>query len=104
MTEGGGFFRGPFFETPITHIPFFVEICPIGTVAAGTMLRIWDLDRRCQTRRGDPEELHVSCESVIRHYLGGVSESSFYEDEKGRWFNTGDVGMINDEGLMFILG
>ena len=104
MTEGGGFFTWPFFETPIPQIPFFGEICPIGTVAAGTMLRIWDADRGRQTRRGEPGELHVSCESVIRHYLGGVSESSFYEDEKGRWFITGDVGMINDEGLVFILG
>lgn len=104
MTEGGGFFRWPFFETPIPQIPFFGEICPIGTVAAGTMLRIWDADRGRPTRRGEPGELHVCCESVIRHYLGGVSESSFYEDKKGRWFNTGDVGMINDEGLVFILG
>lgn len=104
MTEGGGFFRWPLFETPIPQIPFFGEICPIGTVAAGTRLRIWDADRGRPTRRGEPAELHVSCESVIRRYLGGVSDSSFYQDEKGRWFNTGDVGMINDEGLVFILG
>lgn len=41
---------------------------------------------------------------MIRYYLGGASESSFYEDQKGRWFNTGDTAMMDNEGLVFILG
>jgi len=54
--------------------------------------------------RGEPGELHVCCDSIIWHYLGGASESSFYEDKKGRWFNTGDIAMMDNEGLVFILG
>ncbi len=104
MTEGGGFFMWPFLETPIPEIPYFGEICPVGAVAAGTRLRIWDADRGILTKRGEPGELHICCESVIRNYLGGAGESSFYEDGEQSWFITGDIAMVNTQGLVFILG
>ncbi|MCJ1247983.1 hypothetical protein MMC30_005198 [Trapelia coarctata] len=104
MTEGGGSFTWPFFDTPIPRIPYFGEICPIGAVAPGSIVRIWNADRTSVSKKGEPGELHVCCDSIIRHYLGGTSESSFYEDKKGRWFNTGDIAMMDTEGLVFILG
>ena len=104
MTEGGGFFMWPFFETPVSQIPYFGEICPIGTVAAGTRLRIWDADRGSLAKRGEPGELHICCESIVRNYLGGAAASSFYEDGQDRWFITGDIAMLNTESLVFILG
>ncbi|KAF4536152.1 AMP-dependent synthetase/ligase [Lasiodiplodia theobromae] len=104
MTEGGACFRWPFFGTPTAEIPYFGEICPVGVVARGAVVRVWDAERECVARRGRPGELHLHCSSIIRHYLGGVSESSFYEDDRGRWFNTGDVALMDDGGLVFILG
>lgn len=104
MTEGGGSFTWPFLETPVSDIPFFGEMCPLGTVAPGSIVRIWDADNKKVTKRSEPGELHICCASIIRHYLGGASDDSFYEDETGRWFNTGDVGIMNDDGLVFILG
>lgn len=104
MTEGGACFTWSFFGTPTTEIPYFGEICPVGVVARGAVVRVWDAERKCVARRGRPGELHLHCSSIIRHYLGGVSESSFYEDDRGRWFNTGDVALMDDGGLVFILG
>lgn len=105
MTEGGGFFTWPFFDTPISQIPYFAEISPIGAVAPGTQVRIWEVECARVTRRREPGELHVCCESIVQHYLGNAGdETSFYEDEKGRWFRTGDLAMVDDEGLVFILG
>jgi acyl-CoA synthetase (AMP-forming)/AMP-acid ligase II len=104
MTEGGGSFVWPFFETPASNIPFFGEICPIGAVAPGSVVRIWDTERKCVVGKGELGELHISCGSIIRHYLGGRSEESFYDDRKGRWFNTGDIAMADSDGVVFILG
>ncbi|KAK0644861.1 4-coumarate--CoA ligase 2 [Lasiodiplodia hormozganensis] len=104
MTEGGACFTWPFFETPAAEIPYFGEICPVGAVARGVVVRVWDAEGKCVARRGRPGELHLHCSSIIRHYLDGVSESSFYEDDRGRWFNTGDVALMDDSGLVFILG
>lgn len=104
MTEGGGCFMWPFFETPISSIPFFGEVCPIGVVAPGTTIRVWDTDKNSVVRKGQLGELHITSESLIRHYLGGRSETSFYEDHGVRWFNTGDVAMVNEDNLVSILG
>ena len=104
MTEGSGSFVWPFFETPASSIPYFGEICPIGAVAPGSVIRIWDTENKRVVGRGELGELHISCGSIIRHYWGGRSEESFYDDRKGRWFNTGDIAMVDRDGLVFILG
>ena len=104
MTEGGGSFTWPFFNTPVSNIPFFGEICPIGAVAPGSVIRIWDTERNRVAGRGQLGELHISCGSIIEHYLQGRSEESFYDDKKGRWFITGDMAIVNRDGLVFILG
>lgn len=104
MTEGGGSFTWPFLDTPVSNIPFFGEACPIGKVAPGSTIRIWDTERKSVVGREELGELHISCGSIINHYLGGRSENSFYNDQQGRWLNTGDVGMVDKNGLVFILG
>ena len=104
MTEGGGSFVWPFFGTPVRNIPFFGEICPIGAVAPGSVVRIWDVEKGRVAERGELGELHISCASIIRHYMEGRSEESFYDDSKGRWFNTGDMAMVDRDGLVYILG
>lgn len=104
MTEGGGAFRWPFFKTSVSDIPFFGEICPVGTVAPGSAIRIFDTDRKRTVGKGELGELHICSRSIIRCYLEARSNESFYGDRKGRWFNTGDIAMVNKDGLVFILG
>jgi 4-coumarate--CoA ligase len=104
MTEGGGAFTWPFFDTPICDIPYFGEMCPVGKVAAGATVRIWDSDTSAASPRDQAGELHICCGSLIPGYLGGRSASSFYEDPKGKWFITGDMAMMTTEGLVYILG
>jgi acyl-CoA synthetase (AMP-forming)/AMP-acid ligase II len=45
----------------------------------------------------------------LREYYSALSRRCngaklFYTDENGRWFNIGDHGIMDDEGLIFILG
>lgn len=106
MTEGPGVFAWPFLDTPPTSIPFVGgQICPVGVVASGARIRLCSSSHSgAVVKRGELGELHISCPSIIKHYLGGRSEESFYNDEKGRWFNTGDMAMIDGNGLVFIVG
>ena len=104
MTEGGGSFLWPYLEKPVKDISFFGETCPIGTVAPGAMIRIWDTEKMRVAKKGELGELHISSDSIIQHYLESRSEESFYEDGKGRWFRTGDWAMVNSSGLVYILG
>jgi acyl-CoA synthetase (AMP-forming)/AMP-acid ligase II len=106
MTEGSGVFAWPFLETSIQNIPFFGDqICPVGVVAPGAKIRLCSTSRQGTiVKRGELGELHISCPSIIKHYLGGDSEHSFYNDKNTRWFNTGDMAMIDSNGVVFILG
>lgn len=104
MTEGGGSFIWPYFGRAMSQIPFFGEVCPVGAVAPGSTVRVWDPDEQKLCERGRPGELHICCGSIIKHYLFGRSEDSFYEDATGRYFKTGDIAMMNAEGVVFILG
>ncbi|KAI4598811.1 putative NRPS-like protein biosynthetic cluster [Pestalotiopsis sp. 9143b] len=107
MSEGGGFFDWPFFGRPAADIPccFGGAICPVGTVARGARVRVWDTRRGTTAARLQPGELHVSSPSLIRGYVDGVGASSFYKDEEGvGWMSIGDVGLMNEDGLVYILG
>ncbi|KAF7587031.1 hypothetical protein BBP40_007853 [Aspergillus hancockii] len=104
MTEGGGAFRWPFFDTPVDRLPYFGVICPVGAVAPGAVVRVWDPVRQSVASTGQLGELHLACASHIRHYLGGRSEEDFYHDGTERWFKTGDIARVDADGLVFILG
>ncbi|OTA95473.1 hypothetical protein M434DRAFT_69317 [Hypoxylon sp. CO27-5] len=105
MSEGGGIFRWPFFERPVEKIPYWAELCPVGVVAPGARIRVWDRDNEKVAVRDQPGELHVSSDSLIEGYLGGVHASSFFEDVDGNhWMNTGDIARVTRDGLVYILG
>ncbi|KAI5922023.1 hypothetical protein F4810DRAFT_712059 [Camillea tinctor] len=104
MTEEPGAFVWPFSRNQPSEIPFFGEIAPIGAVAPGCVVRVRNTEKGGVVGRGQLGELYISCPSVICHYLGGRSEESFYDDAKGRWFNTGDMAMVDRDGVGFILG
>lgn len=111
MSEGGGLFVWPFFETPVAHIPYLGEmICPVGKVAPGARVKIWDAERGVVVKREQPGEMHVKCESLITGYLSGVEREAFYDDGEGeRWMNTGDIAMVSaseedGDDLVYILG
>ncbi|KAK1089604.1 hypothetical protein LTR48_000364 [Friedmanniomyces endolithicus] len=104
MTEGGGLFEWNFFKTSVSDLPYSGEISPLGMVAKGARVRIWNTDAGTVATRNEAGELHACNESITRHYLGNCHEDSFYEDAFGRWFKTGDLGLINQEGVIYILG
>ncbi|KAH7303303.1 hypothetical protein B0I35DRAFT_446937 [Stachybotrys elegans] len=88
MSEGGGFF-----------------ICPAGRVARGARVKIWDARARKVAVASQLGELHVSCGSLIHGYMDGMDKTAFYVDEKGvRWMNTGDIAIMTDDQLVYILG
>ncbi|EMC98070.1 hypothetical protein BAUCODRAFT_42909, partial [Baudoinia panamericana UAMH 10762] len=104
MTEGGGFFEWPFFETPLADIPYYGEISPLGLATPQASLRIWDTEHNKVARRGELGELHILARDAIERYLEGVNEDSFYEDAEGRWLRSGDLATMTKDGLFYILG
>ena len=104
MTEGGGLFSWPFYESDVESIPYFGDISPLGISAPGSRLRMYDNDKGQAVKRNELGEVQVHSPGTIKHYLDGVNEEYFFEDEAGRWFKIGDLGLINENGVIYILG
>ena len=76
----------------------------VGKVLSGAAVRICHPKSRQVLARNQVGELHVSGASVISSYLGVADGESFYEDSFGRWLMTGDQGMMDLDGIVYILG
>lgn len=104
MTEGGGTVIWPLsIRDSISKIPWHADIAPIGKVQRGAHYKIVDDNNKIMLRN-QLGELHVCSEAYIKRYTGNAKPEDFYTDEGGSWFNTGDVGMLNDDGWVYILG
>ena len=105
MTEGGCIVRWSWAQTPLEQLPYFGEIAPLGRIAVGAKVRVWNTEERRVAKRGEPGELHLCSPGMITHYLGHTNKDAFITGDDGTpWFNTGDLGMIDDDGNVFILG
>ncbi|PPJ51770.1 hypothetical protein CBER1_09680 [Cercospora berteroae] len=80
------------------------EEVSVGSVVNGTRVRICAPDTRQPVPRGEAGEMHISGSHLIQGYLGGLSAKSFYDDEHGRWFMTGDQGIMANDGTVTISG
>lgn len=108
MSECAGLFTWPFHDRPINRIRFFADtISPVGVVARGAHVLIWDSKRGAAASRGRPGEMLVSCPSLIGEYVGGDTNDNdvFWQDRQGRrWMKTGDMALMDQDGLVYILG
>jgi len=76
----------------------------VGKVLPGARIRICPPSSREVLRRNVPGELHIGGTSVISGYLGGADAEAFYEDACGTWLKTGDQAIIDENGVVHILG
>lgn len=104
MTEGGGLFEWPFGETKVEDVPCYREILPLGKVMKGARVRIRDTGNGKICRRGESGELVLNCKSIIKRYLDDAHQDAFLQEDGRQWFRTGDLALMNDDGLVYILG
>ncbi|KAJ4402988.1 hypothetical protein N0V85_005204 [Neurospora sp. IMI 360204] len=97
------------------------DVMPAGTATPGTRLKVVDVEKvqsgtmppqTEQTEkewevvpRGKQGELHISSEAFIDGYLDGFAPHMFYRDREGtKWFRTGDLAVIDESGMVFVVG
>jgi len=79
--------------------------CPgVGKVIPGARIRVCSPSSREILNRDVPGELHIGGTSVISGYLDGADTDAFYKDEYGSWLKTGDQAIIDENGVVHILG
>lgn len=80
------------------------KVITVGTLVDSARLRICAPDTRAPLPRGEAGELHFGGPHLIQGYLGGFSANSFYEDDHGSWFVSGDQGIMSEDGTITISG
>ena len=76
----------------------------VGKVLPGAAMRICAPGERKPLERNQLGELHIGGPAVITGYLNGVDSESFYHDHVGNWLMTGDQALIDQDGVLHILG
>lgn len=103
------------------------DVMPVGTATPGTRIKVVDVEKKVsQTTqtpqqneqataekekewevvpRGKQGELHISNAAYIDGYLDGLAPQMFYRDREGtKWFRTGDLAVIDESGMVFVVG
>lgn len=76
----------------------------VGKVLPGAHMRVCAPGSTKPLAANEVGELHIGGSSVIKGYLGGIAAESFYDDNFGHWHRTGDQAMIDQDGVLHILG
>jgi acyl-CoA synthetase (AMP-forming)/AMP-acid ligase II len=104
MSEGAPLFA----FASVNHASVLENGVPsVGCPLPGTRAKICPAEGSPSTRpvpRGVQGELHVASPALIHSYLDNVSSASFYEDAQGRWFCTGDLAVMDQEGMVYVVG
>ena len=79
-------------------------ILAVGVVQPGARVRVADPETNIVCSRNQVGELHIGGPTVIARYMHDASPESFYEDQYGRWFKSGDQGVIDSDGRVHMLG
>ncbi|WP_156249809.1 AMP-binding protein, partial [Limosilactobacillus equigenerosi] len=78
---------------------------PVGKVKAHTTTSIWD-DDQMLTEPNQQGEIIIAGDSVAKGYLNNPEKTAqnFFELNGQRAYRTGDAGMIDENGLHYVLG
>lgn len=101
MTEGAGVIGWPRVMDPTT-LQSYQGTVGLGSVLPGSRLRV--SDDGVVKKRGQVGDLHIASPGVIDHYLDNVRPELFYEENGVQWHNTGDRAIIDNEGIVHVIG
>ncbi|TGO47436.1 hypothetical protein BCON_0278g00130 [Botryotinia convoluta] len=73
-------------------------------VLLGARLKICSPKSHVPLNKCETGEFHIGGTSVIDGYLNGIDSESFYTDDIGKWFVTGDQAMIDRDDVLYISG
>ena len=77
-----------------------------GIPLVGNNIKIVDVETKDELPPNKPGEIMISGPSVMLGYLNNVKETNevLEKDKKGRiWVHTGDMGYVNEDGLLFFV-
>lgn len=87
----------------VQNFPTWNGIAASGKVCPGARAKIVDEHGEC-ARRNEIGELHLGGIPVISGYVGGFQDSAFYKENGCNWYMSGDSGVMDDMGYIYVVG
>jgi acyl-CoA synthetase (AMP-forming)/AMP-acid ligase II/1-acyl-sn-glycerol-3-phosphate acyltransferase/acyl carrier protein len=84
--------------------PDKTKLGSVGKPLPGTAVRIVDLETNCPLPQGQMGMLEISGPSVFPGYLGHDGPVPFNNGDGKRWYITGDLGFIDEDGYIMLQG
>lgn len=105
MTEGGGVFDfDPSISGPGSgSLPSWGGIVTLGVPGPNASIRILDANGET-VKRGEVGDLHISAPQLVTYYIDDVFPETFYKHEGRNWLVTGDRGVVDEKGRVYIIG
>lgn len=78
----------------------------VGIPLPGNVVKILDPDTREEKRCGEVGEICVSGPTLMKEYLDNeeATNNMIFKDEEGtRWVHTGDLGYMDEDGVLFFV-
>ncbi|KAI7264878.1 acetyl-CoA synthetase-like protein [Hortaea werneckii] len=97
---------GPVVAWPCEQVPEYCEDGKVtsGFPVAGCIVRVCAPQSRTPLPRGEVGEIHQNSSQLVTGYMGIAQDDSFYEDENGNWYVTGDQGIMHPSGEVEVCG
>ncbi|RMY63793.1 hypothetical protein D0863_10278 [Hortaea werneckii] len=91
---------------PCEQVPEWFEDGRVtsGFPVAGCIVRVYAPQSRTPLPRGEVGEIHQNSSQLVAGYMGIVHDDSFYVDESGSWYITGDQGIMHPSGEVEVCG
>lgn len=83
------------------------KIGSVGIPLFKNNIRIYNFEKKCECIYGEVGEVLISSPSLMIGYMNNKEETNtiLITDEQGtRWVRSGDLGYIDEEGFLFLLG
>nr|AIS92505.1 4-coumarate:CoA ligase 1 [Epimedium sagittatum] len=83
--------------------PFEIKSGSCGTVVRNAQMKIVDPETGASLPRNQPGELCIRGDQIMKGYVNDPEATAATIDKQG-WLHTGDVGYIDDDDELFIVG
>lgn len=100
--------EGPVITTGTVSDPYSMakgQDVSVGRVRVGTGVKVCAPGETEPLERGVSGELHFTSAYIHKHiYVGRVADEVYFDEQGLPWYKTGDLGTIDTDGRIFIVG
>lgn len=94
-------------SSAVTTFGNYSKLCSVGIPLVKNSICIYDNDRKCECKYGHVGEVWLLSPSLMVGYKDNEEETDsliIADDQDNKWIHTEDLGYVDEQGFLFLLG